>query len=64
MSYDEALAWIRGERSMTNAIPAEPRETLAVRVAQADAWMMQQAYFVLKAWNEELVKEQDHASNV
>ena len=57
MNKQEALAWLRGERSMTNAIPEEPRSTWLVRVAEADAAMTQQAYWVMKANVEGLVKE-------
>ena len=52
MDYQEALAWLRGNRSMCNRIQSEPFETLEVRLAQADAAMMQQAYYVAKYWDE------------
>ena len=55
MGYQEAVEWAKGKRSMTNIIPQDPFETWQVRVAEADAAMMQQAYWVLKAWNENLV---------
>ena len=45
---------------MTNIIPQDPFETWQVRVAEADAAMMQQAYWVLKAWNENLVVLQSY----
>lgn len=57
MDYAEALAWIKGDRSMTNSIPQDPYETWQVRVAQADAGMMQQAYYVLKAHKEGLTEQ-------
>lgn len=37
---------------MTNSIPCDPYETWAVRVAQADAAMCEQAYWILKAVQE------------
>ena len=49
MDYKEALEWLRGNRSMANLIPQEPFETWQVRIAQADAAMTQQAYWVAKA---------------
>ena len=52
MDYDEALAWLRGERSMTNNIPSGDIETWALRIAQADAACMLQAYFIIKAHKE------------
>ncbi len=55
MSKKEAIAWLRGERSMTNVIPQDPRETWQVRISQADAAMTQQAYWVVKAYKEGLV---------
>jgi hypothetical protein len=55
MTYDEALAWLKGERSMTNIIPQEPWETWQLRILQADAAATQQAYWVIKAWHEGLI---------
>ena len=55
MDYKEALAWLRGERSMTNAIPQDPHETWLVRIAQADAAITQQAYWIAKAVQDDLV---------
>lgn len=52
MNYKEALEWLRGERSMTNIIPQDPLETWLVRVAQADAAMVQQAYWICRAHDE------------
>ena len=48
MKLEEALGWLLGERSMTNLIPRDPFETWQVRIAQADAAMVQQAYYVAK----------------
>ena len=55
MTYDEALAWLRGERSMTNIVPQDPFETWQVRIAQADAAMVEQAYWIARAHQENLV---------
>lgn len=52
MNYDEAVEWLQGKRSMTNIIPQEPFETWQLRIAQADAAMTQQAYYIVKAHNE------------
>ena len=48
MNLDEALEWLKGIRSMTNIIPRDPVETWQVRIAQADAAMTQQAYYIAK----------------
>ncbi len=56
MSYDEALAWLKGERSMTNIVPSHPRETWVARIAEADAATTQQAYWIVKAHKEGLLK--------
>ncbi len=55
MTIEEAKEWLRGERSMCNIIPQEPFDTWQVRIAQADAAMAEQAYWVLKAHKEGLV---------
>lgn len=55
MSYAEALAWLKGERSTSNYIPQDPIDTWSVRIAQADAALTQQAYYVVKAHKEGLV---------
>jgi len=52
MTTAEAIAWLAGERSMTNIIPQHPIDTWAVRIAQADAAMMQQAYWIAR-WQKE-----------
>ena len=49
MKYKEALSWLKGERSMTNIVPSQPIETWQVRIAEADAAMTQQAYWIVKA---------------
>ena len=55
MTYEEAIAWLNGLRSMTNCISCAPMETWSGRIAQADAAMTQQAYWVAKAHKEQLV---------
>jgi len=55
MDYTEALAWLRGERSMCNIVAQDPYETWQVRIAQADAAMTQQAYWIVRARGEGLV---------
>lgn len=57
MNLNEASAWIKGERSNANIVPQEPYDTWQVRVAQADAASVQQAYFVLRAHREGLLNE-------
>lgn len=52
MTYEEACAWLRGERSMTNIIPHDPFESWQIRIAQADAAMVQQAYWIVKAYSD------------
>jgi len=49
MDYKEAVEWLKGNRSMTNTIPQDPFETWQVRIAEADAAMTQQAYWIVKA---------------
>jgi hypothetical protein len=55
MNIEEAKEWLRGNRSMCNSISSADFETWQVRIAQADAAMMEQAYWVLKADKEGLV---------
>jgi hypothetical protein len=55
MDRQEAIEWLKGNRSTTNTIPQDPFETWQVRIAQADAAMTMQAYWVLKAFKEGLV---------
>ena len=49
MNYEEALEWLQGKRSMTNSVPQYPIETWQGRIAEADAAMTQQAYWIVKA---------------
>ena len=57
MTYNEALEWLQGKRSMINEIPSEPFETWEIRIAEADAAMIQQAYWIVKAYKEDLVTQ-------
>lgn len=62
MDYDEALAWLRGERSMTNSLmnlefdPNQRQETI-VNIQTADAAMTQQAYWIVRAHKEKLLED-------
>lgn len=57
MNLETALEWLNGRRSMTNIMPLDPVETHHVRIAQADAAMTQQAYWIVRAHKEGLVGE-------
>lgn len=59
MNYEEAIEWLKGKRSTTNIILEHPIETWNVRIAQADAAKTMQAYYIVKAHKEELVKNGD-----
>jgi hypothetical protein len=52
MNHEEAIAWLAGQRSMINMIPQDPFETWIVRIAQADAAMTQQAYWINRAFED------------
>lgn len=53
MTYQEALEWLRGNRSnMNDMLSAEgdqPRVVTLMQVAQADAASTQQAYYIVRA---------------
>lgn len=57
VTLDEALAWLRGERSLTNIVPQHPHETWLVRIAEADAAATQRAYWIARAHTEGLVPD-------
>lgn len=57
MNLEEAKQWLLGLRSMTNNITCDPLETWQGRIAEADAAMTQQAYWVVKAHKEDLLEE-------
>lgn len=66
MNINEAMAWLRGDRSMTNIIAnccAGDGATRIVLTAQADAAMTQQAFFVAKAWRENSLPPATEPSN-
>ena len=58
MTPEEALEWLSGNRSMTNVLSSEDPNLWQVQIAQADAAMCQQAYWVLRAHKEGLVSQQ------
>ena len=55
MTYEEAVGWLRGERSTVNYAggdsPAESQE----RATRMDAAMTEQAYWIVRAHKEGLV---------
>jgi hypothetical protein len=55
MSYEEACEWLKGHRSMGNMVQCDPLSTWQVRIAEAEAAMVQQAYWVVKAHKENLI---------
>jgi hypothetical protein len=57
MIYKEAVAWLKGERSMVNTIGSDwtSNAHAALMTAQADAAMTQQAYWIVKAHRDRLV---------
>ena len=56
MDYIEANAWLNGERSMCNTFIHSgcDMNEANLLIAQADAFMCQQAYWVAKAKKEQL----------
>jgi hypothetical protein len=52
MNYKEAEEWLIGNRSMINIVPQDPFSTWQVRIAQADAAMMETAYWCYRAYQE------------
>jgi len=59
MNIEQAKKWLKGEQSTTNYMPQEPTETWLVRIAQADAALAQQAYWIVKAHQEGLIKTEE-----
>jgi len=55
MTKDEAIEWITGVRDMGNLTQQNPLETYNVRLEQANAAKLEQAYWVLRAIKEELI---------
>jgi len=60
MNFEEAMAWLRGERSYTNIIQSDVdnNRSWVVATAQADAAATEQAYWVVRANSESLVKSE------
>ena len=56
MRYEEALAWLRGERSTINYRKTIDPES-DVRVAQEDAALTEQAYWIVRAHKEGLLAD-------
>ena len=59
MDEIEANAWLSGERSSVNIVQCIPCETWEARTAEADAHMMEIAYWILRAHSEGLLREKD-----
>jgi hypothetical protein len=55
----EAEEWLRGKGSMTNLIPQDPINTWIIRIAQADAAMTEKSYWILRAYNENLIERKE-----
>jgi hypothetical protein len=63
MEYEEAIEWLKGKRSTCNLYyeSAGADENAELLSTQADAAMMQQAYFVLKAHSENLIDNKEES---
>ena len=61
MKYEEALAWIRGERSTINHAGGDSPWDSQERATRMDAAMTQQAYWVLLAHHEGIVPDEIEA---
>ena len=59
MTYEEALAWLRGERSMCNLVAQHPFETWQERIARTDAALTEQAYWTVRAHKEGLIPKEE-----
>lgn len=57
MNPEEAKEWLKGNRSMCNILSSVDPDLWQVRIAQADAAMMEQAYWVLRSNKEGLINE-------
>jgi hypothetical protein len=55
MTNEEAREWLKGDRSLCNSIGSSDPDRWQVLIAQADAAMMEQAYWFLKADKEGLL---------
>ena len=58
MSLEEAIEWLKGNRSMCNLVPQDPFDTWQERIARADAALTEQAYWIVKAHKEGLIEEE------
>ncbi len=54
MSFEEALAWLRGERTTLNYTDAPTPQESRVNAANQDASMTEQAYWIVRAHKEGL----------
>lgn len=57
MRYDEAQAWLRGERSTINTAWGETIGDAQERATRQDAAMTEQAYWIVRAHKEGLVDD-------
>jgi len=64
MTKQEAIEWLEGNNSTLNCIPRDPIDSWQVRIAQADAAYVQQAYWILKAHSEELLNQKIELSQI
>lgn len=55
MNLAEAKEWLTGTLSMTNIVPQHPFGTWQGRIAAADAEMVKQAYWIVRAHHEGLI---------
>lgn len=58
MTYEEALEWLKGKKSMANCISSEDPDMWQIRIVQADAAMIEQAYWIVRAHNEKLIYQE------
>ncbi len=63
MSYEEALEWLRGERSTINYTQAPTPEESRINAAKQDASMTEQAYWIVRAHKEELVEHIENTND-
>ena len=55
MKYEEAIGWLKGERSMCNSFGTDDESQ--ARLSEADAGCTQQAYWTVRAYKEGLIPE-------
>ena len=61
MNDNEAREWLSGNRSMCNSLSSGDPDMWQVRTVQADAAMMEQAYWVLRAYKEGLLDDRERS---